>query len=646
MRLNNNFTNTVLTLILLIINSQLINARWKIWDKEIDWWQKSIIYQIYPLSFQDSDGDGKGDLQGIKSRLYHFTETGIDSIWLSPIFQSPKADLGYDISNFTEIDPIFGTLDDFKSLIKAVKERGMHLLMDFVPNHTSDEHPWFVKSIKKIEPYKDYYIWRDPKEVLQNGTRVPPNNWLSLFGGSGWKFVPERGQFYYHQFNAKQPDLNFYNENVKTEMKEILKFWLDLGVDGFRMDAVKHLMEDKNLHDEYCLPAYATCDDDYRKMNHNYTTDWPNTYDLIYEWREFLDNYTANSSEKQTRIMLSEAYSSIEYTMEYYGNKTRPGAQSPFNFMLLGPTVESNSSVYKYIINMWYDNMPEGHWANWVTGNHDNHRVAARVGNELVDGFYMLSMLLPGTAVTYQGEEIGQPDTPVRKDQIRDPNNNGGGAVDVRDPERGPFLWNDSENAGFTSAKIPWEPVHPSYWKINLEAQKNATKSHYKVYKQLAQLRTMPTFQRGDLDIYTITTWVLAFSRRLPGSETYLVVINVGSEREVVILGESVPKLSVKMYVAASSVNSGYEDGESIDTKLSLHATSKPLILRPKASVVLVSDYNIINPTNPPNTTNTTVAPQKNGTDHSKNYSTRNSTSLVWLLLVFSFIILCFGQNL
>ncbi|XP_075210559.1 alpha-glucosidase-like [Lycorma delicatula] len=587
----------VIFILIVLLKIKCIKCKWKIWEKDLDWWQTSVIYQIYPVSFQDSDGDGKGDLEGIRSRLDYFTETGIKTIWLSPIYTSPKIDNGYDISNFTDVDPIFGTLDDFKSLVKNIKDRGMYILLDFVPNHTSDQHEWFQKSIKRIEPYTDYYIWTDPKQIFPNGTKLPPNNWLSLFGGSAWTYNEERQQFYYHKFTVQQPELNYYNKKVREDMKEVLKFWLDLGVDGFRVDAVRYLTEDPELHDELCFPEFKTCNNEYFKINHNYTEDWPDDYDMVYEWREFLDSYAKCSPYNHTRIMLTEAYTSIDDITLYYGNDTNQGAQLPFNFYLLYADIESNSTVYKYLIDLWFDNMVEGQWADWVTGNHDVTRLATKMGNEIVDGFAMLSMLLPGTAVTYQGDELGQTSSMVRKDQQRDRYN--AGDLAIRDPERGPFPWNDSLNGGFSSNKFTWGTVNPSYWEINLETQKKAEKSHYKVYKQLIDLRQKPTIQRGDLNLYIVSTWVLAFTRELSGNESYLTVINFGSEMEFILLGETIPKLPDKLSVAVPSINSDYKDGEIVDTKFSLHIASKPLILRPKASVVLTTDITVVPTTSP-----------------------------------------------
>ncbi|XP_039296338.1 maltase 2 [Nilaparvata lugens] len=506
------------------------HAGWNGWDKELDWWQDTIVYQVYPASFQDSDGDGIGDLRGILSRLDYFVESGIKTFWVSPIFKSPMADLGYDVSDFESINNLFGNMEDFKELMKAVREKGLRILMDFVPNHTSNEHDWFKRSVRNETPYKDYYIWKNGRNQ-PDGSVLPPNNWLSLFGGSGWTFVPERGQYYYHQFSVKQPDLDFRNPKVREEMYDVLKYWLDLGVDGFRMDAVKHLMEDSSFNDETYIDPRGN-HMSYLNMYHNLTTDWHETYDLIYEWRQFLDNYASNSSDTHTRLEITTKI-----------------------------------------------------------GNHDNHRVATRLGEDMVDAMAMLSMLLPGTSVTYQGEELGQPDTLIRRDQIKDPNNNGLGVLDVRDPQRGPFLWNDSENAGFTSRKKPWEPIHPSYWKLNLESQKVNENSHFRIYQRLAALRKHVTIQKGTLTTHVLSEWVFAFVRRHADNDTYVVVINCGSEREVVVLRDEISRLPDYLEVVVPSLNSGYKIGDIVNPDALVDIRARLLVLRPKASVVLRSSF-------------------------------------------------------
>ncbi|XP_075236441.1 maltase 2-like isoform X2 [Lycorma delicatula] len=526
-------------------------------------------------------------------------DAGVNTYWLGPIYKSPMIEGGYDISDFNEVDPLFGDMDDFKTLMDETKKRDMHVILDFVPNHTSDQHEWFQKSIKKEDPYTDYYIWRDGK-LLPDGNLTYPNNWLSIFGGRAWTWNEERGQYYFHQFIKHQPDLNYRNNFVRQDVKKAMKFWLDLGVDGFRVDAVNHLVEDKALRDEpYKEGKYGS--ENYDDLIHLYTRDQNETYDVIYEFRRFLEDYRRNSLDKHDRIMITEAYTDINKLMLYYTNGTEFGSHLPFNFLLMDDaTIDSNAADYVSIIRSWVDNMPNGHWLNWVGGNHDNNRIATRMGDELVDAFYMLIMLLPGTAVVYQGEEIGQQNNLLRSDQIKDHNNIKGGIVIVRDPPRGPFLWDDSENAGFTKAKIPWEPIHPSYWESNLKTQTSSKqKTHYQVFKSIAKLRSQSTIQRGYLNTYVISKWVFAFSRELPGFETYIIVINVGSERELVLLTDTMPLLPELLVVNISSTNSEYEEGDRVTTKLTIHDRWKPLVLRPKASVVLIPLYNETLPDEP-----------------------------------------------
>lgn len=265
-----------------------------------EWWENGHFYQIYPRSFQDSDGDGVGDLNGITKRLEYLNFIGVTGVWLSPIFASPMADFGYDISNYREIHSEFGTMEDFDNLVKRCKELGIKLILDFVPNHSSNEHEWFLKSSNKTDPefdaYKDYYIWNEGT-LLPNGTRLPPSNWLSIFRGSAWTWVESRGAFYLHQFLAEQPDLNYRNQKLVNEMKDILKFWLDKGVAGFRCDAVPYLFEvevnSNGLYDDEPLSGQCTDDKDaHCYLKHPKTSDLDETVDMIYQWREVTDGYT------------------------------------------------------------------------------------------------------------------------------------------------------------------------------------------------------------------------------------------------------------------------------------------------------------------------------------------------------------------
>ncbi|XP_050421279.1 maltase 2-like isoform X2 [Adelges cooleyi] len=550
--------------------------------EHLDWWQKGVIYQVYPRSFKDSNGDGVGDLKGIEKMAEHFQDAGVGAIWLSPMFKSPMADFGYDVSNFTEVDSIFGTLDDFKSLQIKLKSLGVRLLLDFVPNHSSDEHDWFQKSIKKINPYTDYYLWKDGK-TDSNGNRIPPNNWRNYFDGSAWEWSSEREQYYLHQFSIKQPDLNYHSPELLDEMKNVLRFWLDKGVDGFRVDALPFLVEDSSFRDEPLLDPNAVDDNyTYFLLDHIYSRDQPQTYTIVEEFRSVLDEYT--KIDGNTRLMLTEAYASINYTMLYY-SQDKPRAHMPFNFNLISYlNTSSTANDFKDVIDLWMDNMPRGRWPNWVIGNHDNKRVASRFGQDMVDPMNTLVMLLPGTAVTYNGEELGMADGTLRWDQTVDPWGKAGGpskyAVNSRDPFRTPYHWNYTHNAGFSSTIYTWLPVNSNYWYLNLVFQKECTRSHYKTYKKLIELRSIPTILEGDLTLYVISDWVLAFTRKLKGHEDYYIILNIGSEQETIVLKKHFQNLPHNLIVRISSINSMHLENDYIDTNI-------PLEMRPKSSLVL-----------------------------------------------------------
>ncbi|XP_060864581.1 maltase 2-like [Metopolophium dirhodum] len=549
---------------------------------KLDWWQTGVIYQVYPRSFKDSNGDGVGDLKGIEEMAEHFQETGIGAIWLSPIFKSPLADFGYDISDFVSIDSTYGTMEDFSSLQRKLKSLGVRILLDFVPNHSSDEHEWFQKSVKKIDPYTEYYVWLDGK-VDENGNKIPPNNWRNNFDGSAWEWSAERGQYYLHQFAAKQPDLNYNSPALLEEMKNVLRFWLDIGVDGFRIDALPYIIEDIKFEDESVIHPNIVDDNyTYVLLDHKLSRDQPGTYKIVEEFRAVLDEYT--NRDGNTRLMLVEAYASINYTMMYYSQQTRR-AHMPFNFNFITYLNKTSSAVdIKDTINLWLDNMPPGQWANWVLGNHDNKRVASRFGQDMVDPMNTLATMLPGTAVTYNGEEIGMADGTIRWDQTVDPFGKNGGMAryeaNSRDPFRTPFHWNDYQNAGFSTSQRTWLPVNSNHWYLNLAFQKACFRSHYQTYKTLLRLRSSPTIARGNLTMHTVSDWILILTRQLEGHETFYIILNVGTEQEAITLNEHFKDVPLHMIVRASSINSWHAENDYIDT-------TKPLAMRPKSSLVL-----------------------------------------------------------
>ncbi|MGY3341609.1 MULTISPECIES: alpha-amylase family glycosyl hydrolase [unclassified Bradyrhizobium] len=480
------------------------------------WWRDGIFYQIYPRSFQDSDGDGVGDLAGILRRLPYVKSLGVDAIWLSPIFPSPMADFGYDISDYTGIEPLFGTMADFDALLAAAHDNGLKLILDLVPNHTSDRHPWFVESRgSRDNPKRDWYIWRDPAP----GGGVP-NNWLSEFGGSAWQFDEATGQYYYHAFLAQQPDLNWRNPRVRAAIYDVMRFWLEKGVDGFRVDVIWHLIKDAEFRDNPPNPRYVEGRPPNEKILTQYSTDQPEVHDVIAEMRRVTDAYAA-------RVLIGEIYLPLHRLMAYYGNDLT-GAQMPFNFALLS-TFWSARSIEK-IIEEYEKALPKGAWPNWVLGNHDRPRVASRVGPEQARIAAMLLLTLRGTPTLYYGDEIGMHQLAIAPEDVRDPFEKNVPGIGVgRDGCRTPMQWDASQFAGFSDVK-PWLPLpedHVHENVVNLEAD---TRSILSLYKRLIALRKSsaplvagsyyPIAAQGDLLIY----------RREAEGRALIVVLNLGPE--------------------------------------------------------------------------------------------------------------------
>ncbi|XP_067013713.2 maltase A1 [Anabrus simplex] len=553
-------------------------------EDTLDWWQTTVFYQIYPRSFKDSDGDGVGDLKGITSKMEHLKDAGIGAAWLSPIFKSPMVDFGYDIADFKAIEPLFGTIDDFKELKEKMTNLGIKLILDFVPNHSSNLSEWFQNSVKKIDPYTDYYVWVDGKPNADDPSKMdPPNNWLSNFGGSAWEWNEERGQFYLHQFAAGQPDLNYRNPVLVEEMKNVLRYWLDIGVDGFRVDAVPYLFEREDLPDEPKSGDPNAKPNEEKYLLHIYTQNQPETFDMISQFRAVVDEYKARDGH--TRVMMVEAYANLTETMKYYGTPEKPGAHFPFNFQFISylNNASTGQDVRDYVLQ-WEQNKPSWAWSNWVVGNHDNHRVASRFGPQLTDGINMLIQLLPGSAVTYNGEEIGMEDTFISWEQSKDPIALNAGpdryTLFTRDPERTPFQWDDSTSAGFSQSETTWLPVNSNYKTLNLENEREATESHYKVYQKLVKLRNLNAIQTGALDIQAAGSNVVILSRYLSSEPSVIVAVNMGSDSETVDV-TSLKGVSETLEVYTVSIESDLNEGDKVDPKA--------VRLGPKDGVVLLT---------------------------------------------------------
>ena len=441
------------------------------------WWQNAVFYEIYPRSFADSNGDGIGDLQGIDSKLDYLKDLGVDAIWISPCYPSPQVDFGYDVSDYENIDPMYGTLNDFKHLARDAKKHDVRIIMDFVLNHTSPQHKWFLDSASsRRSKHRDWYIWRDGK-----APGVPPNNWISGFGGPAWQLDPKTGQYYYHFFAIGQPDLNWRNPAVEKAMFDVTRFWYKHGVSGFRLDAVDLLFEDPNLHDNPVLPGKNSLGDP--NMQNKYNDKLPEVHNELKKLRAVADQNNA--------VLIGETYTSNRDELkEYYGDHNDE-IQLPMDFMFCEVNKLSPNDFRAQIANA----ESTGGWPVYVIGNHDMTRSYNRYGDgqhndqiaKLMAGMYLT---LRGTPIMYYGEELGMENNdPVRKEDVKDPIGIAGWPAEKgRDGERTPMQWNDSPNAGFSRA-TPWLPVPASYKTHNVASELADPASVLQFYKQLLALR-------------------------------------------------------------------------------------------------------------------------------------------------------------
>ena len=478
------------------------------------WWHGGIVYQIYPRSFQDSDGDGVGDLRGIMKRLDYLKWLGVEAIWISPIYPSPMADFGYDISDYQDIHPIFGTFRDFEELLAEIHARGMKLILDLVPNHTSDQHPWFIESKSSREnPKRDWYLWKDAEE---DGSA--PNNWRSVFGGSAWEWDENTQQYYYHGFLKEQPDLNWRNPEVQEAMLNVMRFWLDKGVDGFRVDVMWHMIKDDKWRDNPLNPDYKPHMSTYDELLPVYSTDQPEVHDIIRKMREVLDSY-------DERMMIGEIYLPIHKLMSYYGIDNT-GAHLPFNFQLL--SLPWDSKEIATAIDEYEGALPDKGWPNWILGNHDKPRITSRVGLEQAKVAAVMLLTLRGTPTIYYGDEIGMKDVPIPFDEVQDPQGLNMPDKNLsRDPARTPMQWDNSENAGFTEGK-PWLRIDKLYSRINVETQKEDSHSTLSLYRRLIELRQKEnSLMYGDYTPIYSDSQIIVYERAAPGSSRFLVILNL-----------------------------------------------------------------------------------------------------------------------
>jgi alpha-glucosidase len=482
-------------------------------DGILRWWQKGIIYQVYPRSFQDSNGDGVGDLRGIISRLDYLTTLGVNAIWISPIFQSPMADFGYDISDYCQIHPLFGSMADFDALLSEAHKRGLKMILDLVPNHTSDQHPWFLESrSSRNNPKRDWYLWKD---ALPDGS--PPNNWLSVFGGTGWEFDEQTGQYYYHAFLKEQPDLNWRNTEVQQAMLSTMQFWLDKGVDGFRVDVMWHMIKDKNFQDNPPNPDYDIYRSTFEKLIPIHSTDQPEVHAIVKMMRQLVDRY-------HERVLIGEIYLPVQRLVMYYG-ENGDGAHLPFNFQLINMPWEAPrvlAAIEEYEVAL-----PSGGWPNWVLGNHDQPRIGSRIGRDQAKVAAVLLLTLRGTPTLYYGDEIGMTDVAVPPAEWRDPQGLNMPELGLsRDPCRTPMQWGNKPYAGFSNNK-PWLPVAENFTRINVELQLKDPASTLIFYHRLIELRqSEPALFGGEYRSIFSDRQLLAYVR-ISGKKSFLIVLNL-----------------------------------------------------------------------------------------------------------------------
>jgi alpha-glucosidase len=539
-----------------------------------DWWKNAVIYEIYPRSFQDSNGDGIGDLNGITDRLDYLQKLGVDAIWLTPVYPSPQVDFGYDISDYEAIDPQYGTLADFDHLIAEAGKRHIRVLMDMVMNHTSDQHKWFLASrSSRTNPYRDWYVWRDGKGETATDKGQPPNNWQSGFGHSAWQWDEKTRQYYYHKFYIQQPDLNWYNPKVHEAFRQIIAFWLKRGVGGFRFDAITTLYEDPSLANETeildkngkpLINAYGDSE-----LDNSKTDNLPGVHPVIQEMRATIDRFDSDAFPGD-RVMIGETYlPNVAELNKMYGSPARPEFHLPMDTQV-GMINKLDVAAFRARLTDAETRL-DGHLPLLVFDNHDNPRMDARYGDGVHDTDIerVLSTVLflsRGASLFYYGDEIGMKTTPpTRKQDVQDPVGVTGWPKEKgRDGERTPMQWNPSANAGFTGAGVkPWLPVPPSSVTINVRTEESDPDSLLSWYQSLIRLKkNNPELARGnDTMLDTSNTKVLSWLRQAPGGPAVVVAVNFTAEPQTVSLSVPGPGGKVKTLLKTP----GADDPESLE---------------------------------------------------------------------------------
>jgi alpha-glucosidase len=505
-------------------------------DGEEPWWKHSVIYEIYIRSFQDSNGDGIGDLMGIVQRLDYLESLGIDAIWLTPLYPSPQVDFGYDISDYCAIDPRFGTLEDFGRLVREAARRGIRVVLDMVLNHTSDQHPWFLEAAaSRTAARHDFYVWSDGRTDA-DGKRLPPNNWTSLFGGSAWEYVPALDQFYYHKYYRQQPDLNWRNPEVERAMFGVMQFWLERGVAGFRLDAITALIEDAQLRDEPVLSGTNSHGDP--NLEHIYTDNLPETHRVIRRLRAMVDTYPGR------RVLIGETYApNIAQLDAWYGGARHNELHLPMD-TLVGLVDRLDAGTFRAHLleaaTEIHDSQPL-----LVFDNHDRVRSWDRFGDgthnlEIARIVATLLFSSRAAALVYQGQEIGQRTaTPTRKEDVRDPMGISGWPREKgRDGERTPMQWDASPQAGFSSNPETWLPVSADYRSVNVQSELAEPQSLLNWYRHLIAMRSSYAALRNGrlvmLDRNNAS--VLTYARVSADGNVMLVSLNMSAATQTISL--------------------------------------------------------------------------------------------------------------
>jgi alpha-glucosidase len=617
------------------------------------WWQTAVIYQVYPRSFQDTTADGVGDLPGITARLDYLAGLGVDAIWISPFYPSPMADFGYDVADYTNVDPLFGNLADFDALLAAAHARNLRVILDFVPNHTSSQHPWFLASRSsrdyEANPKRSWYLWHDaapPADDWQPARLRYPNNWMSQFGGPAWTWDEPTQQFYLHSFLKEQPDLNWRNPQVRAAIYMAMRFWLDRGVDGFRMDVLWLLIKDAHFRNNPPNPAYTNSHHDVTRILPTHNADQPETHEIVAEMRSLLDTYpdalnsrqsvisteaaqprsgeipafsdthtTTNLSSRpesalfadgaerlaseaaplSNRVLIGEIYLPLPDLVRYYGapapyeTPQLTGANLPFNFHLI--QAQWQAAAIADIIKQYESLLPAGAWPNYVLGNHDQPRLASRIGTAQARVAAMLLLTLRGTPTLYYGDELGMTDVPISSSEVQDPaEKNEPGKGRGRDPERSPMLWVDAPNAGFTAPEArPWLPVLENYSTLNAATQSRDTKSIFTLYRKLLHFRRQhDTLHAGAIADIAAEGNVLRYRRvalENGHSTDFQILLNLSNEPVTTTCAAGTIVLTTLLDGEGARTGAEQTDSEGADAN---HPA--PIALEPNEGILIALD--------------------------------------------------------